>query len=74
MSATNINDFHCATGHSHDVLLRKTPERQGIVLEGAALECEGVSMAKGLDRRIKQSTQTRADAKTREGFCGFEWA
>ena len=59
----NINDYHCATGHSHEALLRKTAEQQGIVLEGKLLACKGCSMAKGLRRGIKQSTHTRADKK-----------
>ena len=59
----NINDYHCAAGHSHEALLRKTAEQQGVVLEGKLLECEECFMAKGLHRGIKQSTHTRADKK-----------
>ena len=40
-SAINSNDFHCAAGHSHEVLLRKNAEQQGIALEGELQECEG---------------------------------
>ena len=29
----NMNDYHCAAGHSRETLLRKTAEQQGIVLE-----------------------------------------
>ena len=36
--AIDINDYHCATGHSHEVLPRKTAEQQGIVLEGKLLQ------------------------------------
>ena len=61
--AININDCHCAAGHSLKVLLRKTAEQQGIVLEGKLLECRGCSMAKGLRKGIKQSTHIRADKK-----------
>ena len=61
--AVNINDYHCATGHSHEALLRKTAGQHGIVLEGKLLECKGCSMAKGLRRGIKQSTHTRAGKK-----------
>ena len=64
----NINDFHCASGHAHEVLLRKTAEQQGIVLEGELLECKGCSMAKGIRKGIKQSTHTRADTKLGRGF------
>ena len=63
----NINDYHCATGNSHEALLRKTAEKQGKVLEGKLLECKGCSMAKGLRRGIKQSRHTRAD-KSPVGF------
>ena len=43
----DINNYHCAAGHSHEVLLRKTAEQQGIVLEVKVLEYRGCSMAKG---------------------------
>ena len=59
----DINDYYCAAGHSHEVLLRKTAEQQGIALEGNLLECRGCSMAKGLRKSIKQSTHTRAGKK-----------
>ena len=62
-SANNINDFHCAAGHSHEVLFRTTAKQQGIVLEGELLECMGCSMAKGVRKSIKQSTHARADKK-----------
>ena len=54
---------YCAAGHSHEALLRKTAEQQGIVLEGKLLECRGCFMANGLRKCIKQSTHTRADKK-----------
>ena len=59
--AVDINDYHCAARHSHGVLLRKTAEQQGIVLEGKLLECRGCSMPKGLCKGIKRPTHTRAD-------------
>ena len=59
----NINDYHCAAGHSHEALLRKTAEQQGIVLEQKLLECRGCSMAKGLRLGIKQSTHARTGKK-----------
>ena len=46
----NMNDYHWATGHSDEALLRKTAEQQGMVLEGKLLESKGCSMAKGLRR------------------------
>ena len=58
-----INDYHCAAKNSHEGLLRKTAEQQGIILEGKLLECKGCSMAKGLRRGIKQSAHTRAGKK-----------
>ena len=61
--AIDIDDYNCAAGHSHEVLLRKTAEKQGIVLEGNPLECRGCSMAKGHHKGIKQPTHTRADKK-----------
>ena len=57
----NINNYHCAAGHSGEGLLRKTAEQQGIVLEGKLLKRKGCSMAKCLRRGIKQFTHTRAD-------------
>ena len=59
----NLNDHHCAAGHSHEALLRKSAEQQGVVLEGKLLECKGYSMVKGLRRGIKPSTHTRAEKK-----------
>ena len=66
--AIDINDYHCAAGHSHAVLLRKTAEHHWIVLAGKLLECRGCSMAKGLRKCIKQSTHTRADKKLGGAF------
>ena len=66
--AIDINDYHCAAGHSHVVLLRKTAEQQGFVLEGKLLECRGCSIAKGFRKGIKQSTHTRADKKLGKVF------
>ena len=56
--AVDINVYHCAAGHSHEVLLRKTAEQQEIVLEGKLLECRGCAMAKGLRKGIKKPTYT----------------
>ena len=72
-SAININGFHCAAGHSHEVLLRMTAEQQGNVCEGELQECKGCSMAKGIRKGIKQSTHTRADETLGEGFAYFAW-
>ena len=56
-----MNDYHCAAGYSHESLLRKTAEQQGVVLEVKMMECKGCSMVKGLRGGIKQSTHTRED-------------
>ena len=65
-----LNDYHCAAGHSHEVLLRKTAEQQGIILEGKMLVRKECSKAKGLRRSIKQSTHTH---KQIWGSGGFLW-
>ena len=67
-SAIDINDSHRAAGHSHEVLLRKTAEQQGVALERELLGCRGCDMDKGLRKRIKQPTHTRADKKLRRFF------
>ena len=59
----NINDYHCAAGHSHEALLHKTVGQQAVNLEGKLLECNGCPMANGPRRGINQSTYTRADKK-----------
>ena len=61
--AVDINDYHCAAGHSNKMLLRKTAEKQGIVLEGNLLESRACSMAKVIRKGIKQSMHTREDKK-----------
>ena len=61
--AVNINDYRCAAGHSIKILLRKTAEKQGIVLEGNLLESRACSMAKVIRKGIKQSMHTREDKK-----------
>ena len=39
--AVDINVYHCAAGHSHEVLLRKTTEQQEIVSRESYLSAEG---------------------------------
>ena len=58
---TDINTFHCTYGHTHEVLLKKTVEQQGVNLNGEFNECRGCSMAKGLRKSIVRSTHTSAD-------------
>ncbi|CAB1096240.1 unnamed protein product [Ectocarpus sp. CCAP 1310/34] len=57
----DINDFHCAHGHSHEVLLRTTAKQQGTTLVGELRECLGCSTAKGLSKPIPDKTSTRAE-------------
>ncbi|CAB1116481.1 unnamed protein product [Ectocarpus sp. CCAP 1310/34] len=56
----DINDFHCAHGHSHEVLLKNTAKQQGVTLVGQLRECMGCSTAKGLSKPIPNRTSTRA--------------
>ncbi|CAB1116999.1 unnamed protein product [Ectocarpus sp. CCAP 1310/34] len=79
----DINDFHCAHGHSHEVLLRTTAKQQGTMLVGELLECLGCSTAKGLSTPIPNKTSTRAaklqrvfvdlSGKTRAQSLGGKW-
>ena len=57
---TDINTFYCTYGHTHEVLLKKTEEQQGVNLSGELHECRGCSMAKGIRKPIARSTHTRA--------------
>ena len=57
-TVVDVNEYHCAAGHYHEVLLRKTAEQQGIVLEGKLLECKRCYMEKDLRQGITQSTHT----------------
>ena len=50
-SQVNINDRHCAAGHSDEVLLRKTAEQQGIALEGELRVFKGCSTPSHQSRR-----------------------
>ena len=51
--AVDINDYHCAAGRSHKVLLRKTAEQQGIVLEGKAVGVQRVLHGEGSPQRYQ---------------------
>ena len=57
---TDMNTFHCTYGHSHEVLLKKTAEQQGVNLSGELYECRGCLMTKGLRKPIARSTHIRA--------------
>ena len=60
---TDINILHCAFGHTHEVILKKTATQQGIAYSGELHECQGCSMAKGLRKPIARSMHTRVDKK-----------
>ena len=60
---TDINTLHCTHGHTHEVLLKKTAEQQGVNLSGELHECRGCSIAKGLRKPIAKSAHTREDKK-----------
>ncbi|CAB1105000.1 unnamed protein product [Ectocarpus sp. CCAP 1310/34] len=64
----DINDFHCAHGHSHEVLLRTTAKQQGTKLVGELRECLGCSTAKGISKPIPNKTSTRAAKKLQRVF------
>ena len=65
---TDINTFRCTYGHTHEVLLKKTAEKQGVNLSGELHECRGCRMAKGLRKSIARSTHTLADKKLQRVF------
>ena len=62
-TSTDINTFHCPHGHTHEVLLEKTAEQQGVNLSGEIHECQGYSMVKGLRKLTARPTHIRADKK-----------
>lgn len=52
LATTDLNEYHCAHGHPHEVLLSKTA-KQGVVLtEGPLKPYLGCSMAKGIRKPI----------------------
>ena len=45
-TSTDINTIHCPYGHTHEVLLKKTAEQQGVNLSGAGVfNGEGATQA-----------------------------
>ena len=60
---TDINNFHCTYGNTHEVLLKKTAEQQEVNLSGELLKYQGCLVAKGLRKPIARSTHTRAEKK-----------
>ena len=65
---TDINTFHCTCDHTHEMLLKKKAEQQGVNLSGELHECRGCSTAKGLRKSIARSTHTRVDKKQQRVF------
>ena len=58
---TDINISQCAYGHTHEMLLKKTVEQQGVNLSRELHECRRCSMAKELWKSTARLTNTRAD-------------
>ncbi|CAM9430113.1 unnamed protein product [Scytosiphon promiscuus] len=67
----DINEYHCAHGHSDETLLKLTAGQQGIQLGGKMRECLGCSLAKTLERPIATSTLPRAAEKLERVFVGL---
>ena len=65
---TDINALHCTYGHTHEMLLKKTVEQQGVNLSGELHECRGCSMTKVLRKPIYRSTHTKEDKKLQRMF------
>ena len=75
-STINISDFHCAAGYSHEVLLHKTAEQQGIVLEGGAAGVQRVLHGEGSSQghlAVNAHTSGQADKKLGSSFVFFLW-
>ena len=68
---SNISDYHCAGGHSHEALLSKTAEKLGIVLKRKLLESKGCCMAKGLRREVSRSSHTLKGIRSSGWFSGI---
>ena len=67
-SPVDINDFHVAHCHAHEGALRKTAKHMNITLEAKLHECEGCSMAKGIDMSIRSKTENRGDERLSRVF------
>ena len=59
-SPTDINTFHCTYGHTHEDLLKKTAEQQGVNVSEELHECQGYSMANRPWKPIARSIHIRA--------------
>ena len=58
---TDINILHCTFGHTHEVLLKKKEEQQGVNLSGKLHKRRGYPTAKGLWKPTARSTHTGED-------------
>ena len=57
----DLNTFQCTSGHTHEVLFKKTVDKQGFNLSEELHEYRGCSMAKRVQKPIVRSTHTRPD-------------
>ena len=69
ITPTGTNTFHCTYGHTHEVPIKKTAEKQGVNLSGELHECRRCSTAKGLRKPIARSAHNRSDKKLKAGVC-----
>ena len=58
---TDINILHCTFGHTHEVLLKKKEEQQGVNLSGKLHKRREYPTAKGLWKSTARSTHTGED-------------
>ena len=58
---TDINILHCTFGHTHEVLLKKKEEQQGVNLSGKLHKRRGYPTAKGLWKSTARSRHTGED-------------
>ena len=59
ITATGVNTFHCTYGHTHEVLLNRTAEQQGVNPSGVFHKCRGCSNGKGLRKPMARPMHTR---------------
>ena len=65
--AIDINNYQCATGHSHEVLLCKTADQQEIVLEGKLLERRGAPWGR-VSAKVSSSPRTHEQIRSSGEF------
>ena len=69
MVETNL--FHCAHGHSREMLLRKTDKLLAVQLTGQPIPCQGCSEAKQFRRSTKSVMPNRAVEPTARLFINL---